>query len=46
MSWRVDLMQISSFCATLIAADSVGASIRPNIKSIIRRSKTEKVGRC
>ena len=50
MSWRVDLMQISSFCATLIAADSVGASIGPILKSLsveIRQKKSsdaEKAG--
>ena len=29
LAWRIDLIQMSSFCATLIivAADSVGASI-------------------
>ena len=50
MSWRVDLIQISSFCATLIAADSVGASIGPILKSLsaeIRQKKSsdaEKAG--
>jgi tight adherence protein C len=34
MSWRIDLIQVSSFCATLIAADSVGASIGPILKSL------------
>ncbi len=34
MAWRIDLIQISSFCATLIAADSVGASIGPILKSL------------
>ncbi len=34
MAWRADLIQISSFCATLIAADSVGASIGPILKSL------------
>ena len=34
MAWRVNSMEISSFCATLIAADSVGASIGPILKSL------------
>lgn len=34
LSWRVDLLPISSFCATLIAADSVGASIGPILKTL------------
>lgn len=50
MSWRVDLVSIASFCATLIAADSVGASIGPILKSLsaeIRQKKSaeaEKAG--
>jgi tight adherence protein C len=46
LSWRVDLIQISSFCATLIAADSVGASIGPILKSLaveIRQKKSAEV---
>lgn len=46
MSWRVNLMPINSFCATLIAADSVGASIGPILKNLseeIRREKTSLV---
>ncbi|MBC7537191.1 MAG: type II secretion system F family protein [Bacteriovorax sp.] len=45
-AWRVDLIQISSFCATLIAADSVGASIGPILKSLaveIRQKKSAEV---
>ncbi len=34
MAWRADLIQISSFCATLIAADSVGANIGPILKAL------------
>ncbi len=34
MSWRADTMQVSSFTATLIAADQVGASIGPILKSL------------
>ncbi|MBI2521258.1 MAG: type II secretion system F family protein [Bdellovibrio sp.] len=46
MSWRIDLIQISSFCATLIAADSVGASIGPILKSLaveIRQKKSSDI---
>ncbi len=45
-AWRVDLIQISSFSATLIAADSVGASIGPILKSLaveIRQKKSSEV---
>lgn len=34
LAWRTDLMVISSFTATLIAADSVGASIGPILKTL------------
>ncbi len=34
MSWRINLIQMSSFSATLIAADSVGASIGPILKAL------------
>ena len=50
MSWRTDLIQITSFTATLIAADSVGASIGPILKALaveIRQKKSseaEKAG--
>ena len=46
LAWRVDLIQISSFCATLIAADSVGASIGPILKSLaveIRQKKSAEI---
>lgn len=46
LAWRVDLIQVSSFCATLIAADSVGASIGPILKSLaveIRQKKSSEV---
>ena len=46
MAWRVDLIQVSSFCATLIAADSVGASIGPILKALaneIRQKKSAEV---
>lgn len=50
MAWRIDLVQISSFSATLIAADSVGASIGPILKALSneirqkRSSDVEKAG--
>ncbi len=50
MAWRIDLIQVSSFTATLIAADSVGASIGPILKNLsaeIRQKKSadaEKAG--
>lgn len=34
LAWRADSLQISSFTATLIAADSVGASIGPILKTL------------
>lgn len=50
LAWRVDLINMSSFCATLIAADSVGASIGPILKALSgeirqkRSSDIEKAG--
>lgn len=50
LAWRVDLIQISSFSATLVAADSVGASIGPILKALSleirqkRSSDIEKAG--
>ena len=32
LSWRVNIPVMTSFCATLIAADSVGASVAPILK--------------
>jgi tight adherence protein C len=46
MAWRIDMIQISSFAATLIAADSVGASIGPILKALageIRQKKSAEV---
>jgi tight adherence protein C len=46
LAWRIDLIQVSSFSATLIAADSVGASIGPILKSLaieIRQKKSSEV---
>jgi tight adherence protein C len=34
LAWRIDSLPVSSFCATLIAADSVGASIGPILKTL------------
>jgi tight adherence protein C len=34
LGWRVNIIEINSFCATLIAADSVGASIAPILKQL------------
>ncbi len=34
LSFRIDLAVVSSFCATLIAADSVGASVGPILKTL------------
>ena len=34
MAWRANLIQISSFTATLIAADQVGADIAPILKAL------------
>jgi tight adherence protein C len=46
MAWRIDMITMSSFCATLIAADSVGASIGPILKALsmeIRQKKSAEV---
>lgn len=50
LAWRTDVTSINSFCATLIAADSVGASIAPILKQLSvemrqkRSSDAEKKG--
>jgi tight adherence protein C len=50
LGWRVNIIEINSFCATLIAADSVGASIGPILKQlsnelrIKRSSRAEQAG--
>lgn len=50
LGWRVNIIEINSFCATLIAADSVGASIAPILKQLSnelrvkRSSKAEQQG--
>jgi tight adherence protein C len=50
LAWRVNIIEINSFCATLIAADSVGASIGPLLKQLSselrvkRSSRAEQLG--
>lgn len=50
LSWRINMIEINSFCATLIAADSVGASIGPILKQLSnelrvkRSSRAEQLG--
>lgn len=50
LAWRINVIEINSFCATLIAADSVGASIGPLLKQLSnemrvkRSSKAEQKG--
>lgn len=41
-SWRNDSIAISSFCATLISADSVGASIGPILKVLGKEMRQKK----
>lgn len=42
LSWRVDEISVNSFCATLIAADSVGASVGPVLKSISKELRNKR----
>lgn len=42
LSWRADSLPISSFCATLIAADAVGASIGPILKTLAAELRQKK----
>ncbi|MGE3610796.1 MAG: type II secretion system F family protein [Bacteriovoracaceae bacterium] len=42
LSWRVNLIEINSFCATLIAADSVGASIAPILKQLSNEMRVKR----
>lgn len=42
LAWRVDTVQVSSFCATLIAADSVGANIAPILKTLSGEMRQKK----
>ncbi len=45
MSWRVNIIEINSFCATLIAADSVGASIAPILKQLSNELRVKRSAR-
>lgn len=42
MAWRIDALPISSFCATLVAADSVGASIGPILKTLAQELREKR----
>ncbi len=42
MSWRIDALPMSSFCATLIAADSVGANISPILKTLAQELRQKR----
>ncbi|MBL6991375.1 MAG: type II secretion system F family protein [Bacteriovoracaceae bacterium] len=42
MSWRIDSIEMASFTATLIAADSVGASIGPILKGLSEEIRGKK----
>lgn len=45
LSWRVNVIEINSFCATLIAADSVGASIGPILKQLSNELRVKRSAR-
>lgn len=45
LGWRVNVIEINSFCATLIAADSVGASIGPLLKQLSNELRVKKSSR-
>lgn len=45
LSWRVNVIEINSFCATLIAADSVGASIGPILKQLSAELRVKRSAR-
>jgi tight adherence protein C len=42
LSYRADVLPVNSFCATLIAADSVGASIGPILKQLSGELRVKK----
>ncbi len=42
MAWRIDALPVSSFCATLIAADSVGANIGPILKTLAQELRQKR----
>jgi tight adherence protein C len=45
LSWRVNVIEINSFCATLVAADSVGASIAPLLKQLSAEIRVKRTAR-
>lgn len=45
LGWRVNIIEINSFCATLIAADSVGASIAPILKQLSNELRVKRSSR-
>jgi tight adherence protein C len=45
LGWRVNIIEINSFCATLIAADSVGASIGPLLKQLSNELRVKRSSR-
>lgn len=45
LGWRVNIIEINSFCATLIAADSVGASIGPLLKQLSSELRVKRSAR-
>lgn len=45
LGWRVNIIEINSFCATLIAADSVGASISPILKQLSSELRVKRSSR-
>jgi tight adherence protein C len=45
LGWRVNIIEINSFCATLIAADSVGASIGPLLKQLSAELRVKRTSR-
>lgn len=45
LGWRVNVIEINSFCATLIAADSVGASIAPLLKQLSSELRVKRSAR-
>lgn len=45
LGWRVNIIEINSFCATLIAADSVGASIGPLLKQLSSELRVKRSSR-
>lgn len=45
LGFRVNIIEINSFCATLIAADSVGASIGPLLKQLSTELRVKRTSR-